>query len=804
MFENIKKIKIKGRCFENETELELFKKDAMTIIYGRNGSGKTTIASSIKTYVSGIIGVEGEDTTNDLDVILDSEIPIEYCKGVYVFDEDFVTNQVRVSGDGINTIVMLGEQVELDEQIAKEKENYLKIEKKLNDLKELQNRYDDAETTFSPMYYYNKIRDGLREDGGWADIDRDVKGNTLKSRVTIDVVNNLLTLEEPKVTYEKLREQLMKNVKLYLESENAEIMTWKADVEDKPENLYVLNNMLKRPLDSPQLTERESRLMNMVAMSSHYSWHFSQQNTRQLIDDGWTFCPLCLREIKEQDKYDIVETMAHILNREAEEYAEKLTKQLEGFAEVKNEIPVFPGGLNEKEVNAAKVAQGNFNSVLAAVRSRIEQRKRNIYKRMAIPFTEEELKAYEIALSNWKNSLNRVAKCVDTFNSSVNKRRELYDKIIIDNNLLARKLLATLLQGYRQAEANSKSNKEYIVKKNDERHNLEMKIKQLIQRKERTDIALDYINKELQYVFFSNKKVRLESGEGCYKLKVNGRSVKPSKISVGERNVLGLCYFFAKLYNNKSESTKYSSEYFIVIDDPVSSFDYGNRVGVMSLLRYQFNNILKGNANSRILVLSHDLHSVFDLVKIRNEVVKDMGSDKSFMELLNNKLDVKFLQNEYQKLLNQIYEYAVYNGDSDPDETWDMSIGNIMRRMLEAFSSFNYNENFEKMMRKADLLAMIPEEKRVYYENFMSRLTLNSESHSAENIYSLNTITPYFTREEKVQTAKSLLLFLLYINRTHMEAYFVEKGDRTKINTIESWMAEEALWIVDDKGKTNS
>ena len=43
MFEEFKKIKIKGGCFDNETELELFKKDAISVIYGRNGSGKTTI-----------------------------------------------------------------------------------------------------------------------------------------------------------------------------------------------------------------------------------------------------------------------------------------------------------------------------------------------------------------------------------------------------------------------------------------------------------------------------------------------------------------------------------------------------------------------------------------------------------------------------------------------------------------------------------------------------------------------------------------------------------------------------------------
>ena len=84
--------------------------------------------------------------------------------------------------------------------------------------------------------------------------------------------------------------------------------------------------------------------------------------------------------------------------------------------------------------------------------------------------------------------------------------------------------------------------------------------------------------------------------------------------------MLGLCYFFAKLFINKKKEDKYKDEVLIVIDDPISSFDYGNRLGVMSLLRYQFSNIKKGNPNSRILVMTHDLRSVFDLIKVRSEL----------------------------------------------------------------------------------------------------------------------------------------------------------------------------------------
>lgn len=46
MLENIKGVKIKGRCFKNEKDFVLFQNpnDRISIIYGKNGSGKSTIS----------------------------------------------------------------------------------------------------------------------------------------------------------------------------------------------------------------------------------------------------------------------------------------------------------------------------------------------------------------------------------------------------------------------------------------------------------------------------------------------------------------------------------------------------------------------------------------------------------------------------------------------------------------------------------------------------------------------------------------------------------------------------------------
>lgn len=783
MFESFKKLSIQGGCFDSVTELELFKKDPVSIIYGRNGSGKTTIAYSIGELTKAI------DERNS-DFIISSDTPISEDKKdcVFIFNEDFVREQVRVEKDGINTIVMLGEQVELDEKITKLKDDLLKLQDEYKKLAEEKDKYENASLSVSPSYYFNQIRDGLRSDGGWADIDRDLKGNVQKSRINDDVVNRLMSLEEPTEDFETLRERVITDLNLYQESENAQPIIWTKIEPKLPDSLVDVSELLAKPLDAPVLSDREQRLIKLLSTQSRYA----TEDAQRLLESDWDICPVCYRDLTNTDKNELVQILTHILNKEASEYKRLLQEALDIFIKIDTELPVFGGNLNDKELSSALIARTNINEILQIVRDRINQRNKNIYQGIEKPFSDDELKIYSDALAVWINALQTIENCVTKFNESVKKRNILFNNVRKNNDLLARKQLSALFYGYKQALANSDKNRKALLEKDKECKTIQEQIKELQSQKERTDIALSYINQELQYVFYSNRKVKLEPGDGCYKLKINGKSVKPKKISVGERNVLGLCYFFAKLFGGKTTSNKYATEYLIVIDDPVSSFDYGNRIGVMSLLRYQFGNIIRGNTGSRILVLSHDLHSIFDLVKIRNEVIAGKNSDRSFMELRNNKLEVKYVRNEYKKLLDSVYAYAANSETTDPDETLEISIGNIMRRLLEAFSSFCYDDSFEKMLRKDDILLKIPENKRIYYGNFMYRLTLNTESHMEESIYSLDSLISCITRDEKVQTAKSILLFLSYINDSHLSAYLSEE----QLLEIEKWKSEEDSWVL--------
>lgn len=791
MFENLKTITITGGYFEQPTTLKLFnEKQCLSIIYGRNGSGKTTIAKAVRQ----LAGKDNEYPTEDgyvsYTVSTDAVISDDKKESVFIFDEEFVRENVRMKGNGLETIVMMGEQVALDTQITPKNAERQTLEQKVIEQKNQKERFEDKNNTSSPLYFINKIREKLREDGSWADIDRKVKGNPTKSHVTEDVLRRFVSMEEPKDTEDNMRKILQSNLALYAQTKEAQTISWAPMILRFPENLEQISGLIQKRIERPELSEREQRLLTFL---EEHTEHHLQETTLQLTTERWPFCPLCLRDTSNDDYVSISETLKRILNKESEVYRASLDQALDEFAHFEVALPMLPP-LNDIEKRRAQFVIEQLNKDLDIIRDKIDQRKRDIYGVVTEAFNVDITSSYQAHIVEYKETMKTLEACVATFNRSVNEREKLKKLIMLENEQLTKKRLKALFDGYSKATKAYESCKKTLTQFEKDKERTENEIKELKALAARTDIALDYINNQLQYVFYSTTKAKLTAGEGCYKLKINGRNVPPKKISVGERNVLGLCYFFAKLFSNKRTEHKYKDEVFIVVDDPVSSFDAGNRVGVMSLLRHQFCSIQKGNPNSRVLVLTHDLRSAFDLVKIYSELNNGKNGQSKFFELSNKQICERLVSNEYKKLLESVYKYAV-GRTSEEDEYVETSIGNVMRRLIEAFASFCYNKSFEEMMCHEGVLKAIPSEKRNYYENFMCRLALNGESHMKESVYGLDTVAPYFTKQEKEKTAKSLLLFLSYVNEEHLSCYLAPSKTEPddKMAEIKKWRDDEQI-----------
>lgn len=146
---------------------------------------------------------------------------------------------------------------------------------------------------------------------------------------------------------------------------------------------------------------------------------------------------------------------------------------------------------------------------------------------------------------------------------------------------------------------------------------------------------------------------------------------------------------------------------FLVIDDPVSSFDRDNKFGVFTLLKSKLTKIIRRNSESKCVVLTHDLMCIGYLNQMLNGVTFQLENSTYSLKvpcfIINNKsneLDkCKNMDSEYRTWLRDIYLYAY--GDSS---SYDGSNQNELRRILEAYFTFNYGLGYKKLISEGILL----------------------------------------------------------------------------------------------------
>ena len=119
MIEKIRGVEIAGKRFETKQTLYFFddaKKVApqrIALVYGRNGSGKTTIASAFR-QANPILRDERLSVAFAMDDGSCKLVPQEcggLCNAIHVFDERYVDEKIKLKPDetGLGTIVLFAE-----------------------------------------------------------------------------------------------------------------------------------------------------------------------------------------------------------------------------------------------------------------------------------------------------------------------------------------------------------------------------------------------------------------------------------------------------------------------------------------------------------------------------------------------------------------------------------------------------------------------------------------------------------------------------------------------------------------------
>lgn len=784
MFSDLKDITISGGCYRRNTVLEGVLAHPINIIYGQNGSGKSSLAKAFYEYASGA-------PERSFDLKLGRMLSDEERERIKVFDEDYVNRNVLVEGDELEAIVMLGDQITTAEKKQKLMERSMSL---LDQKEKLESELENAKNGWSSAS--DRIEKQLKNDGKCKDRLMTLRGLKRKPTVSIDQVYdarlNVLQFSDDIVV---LTNEVNEEMKRLLNGMGGTEIKWYRHQTLSNVEVVAIRALLDKKLKRPELSDEDQDLLRIATEQFHYI----EEARSQLIAKGATRCPLCQQPLTNDYLAELSDRIKMVLNEEADELKAALSRHGARLVALADDVPDFPNDGYAEDVMLYKSAVARLNSLMEGLKRAIEQKIGNLYG---------EVKPFDF------NALNDALTLADTYARTLESDVERHNDVVNDIKRLKEELeqkvmwLAYLENETDLEQRNNLGNK--IAKLEGDLSDVEAEcqvlkseIDELVAEANNIRIALNYINQCIAFVFADPNRLKLEpTNNGKYRLLSRGTVVPPHKVSVGERNIIALSYYFAKLNEGADMSSSNGQPVLMVIDDPVSSFDAGNKVGILSLLKWQieeyFNNM--GAGDCKVLLMSHDLLTIHDFEAIYSELSvlwtygkKDVAN---VYELHRKAYRDGRVYSEYSTMLRNIYFLAIAD---NPDSGRYVGMGNTMRRVLESFAKIMYNRAYttalterfflkgiyciERLGETEEMYKKRVDRKAQYYDNLALRELFNAESHATATV-DFDSFESHFAGAELQKYARMVLLMLLYSNSQHLKSYL----DERMFETVCSWV----------------
>lgn len=789
--DNMTGIVIKSPFFDAPSSLELFpphpnvlknpnapQKNRVAILYGANGSGKSTIAQGFREYTDSTTP-KTVDLSPSVGAAVIKMSPGMKAEKFFVFDEEYISKNIKVQGNGLGTIVLFGKQIELEKQLEELEKQISQAQIDIDSKSELIEQYNSANSIIAPEYWKNLIIGKLQATGGWAETSGiRIKKRQIKARVTDIEVDRLgkLSPRKDKVTTRKKFNELFgifDSIDASVSPVGPQIQT----IEPPERIIEETKKLLEKVPQKPTLTLREQELLQTLGIEVLSSAKgFLSTKSHEI-------CPTCLQPISEDHRAASLQQIENILNREVEEFRDDLKRLI--MPEIQADFYQHYSVLDSELLGKAIIQ-------ISVVNSLITNHNKAVQAKISDPLS---LTQYSnpidlmVAYKQLNDILLKLENKRVSFNEVIANKQATEGELLKLNDEIAHYVIDTEYQSLLLQRAEKQTAEKDLDRLIQAKKGLIHEHQLLDTQRKNLQIAVEQINKSLSYIFYSDNRLKLHlENDQMYHLKVNGKAVSPDKISCGERNALALSYFFAEIAKETEFQKLYYDEMLLVIDDPVSSFDVENRVGILSFLRYKLNQVLSSCATTKILIMTHDVSVMFDLQKAMDEISSNCAGAGKHAEYcsfqLLNKTITQFKaksHNEYTRLMRCVYEYGC-----NPEVAAELTIGNTTRRVLEAFATFMFKEGAQKVSLNPRILALIPDQnKREYFQNSMYRLVLNTESHSQETVQGAPEMSffSHLTTTEKQRTARDVLCFMYCINSAHVLSHLPDAQEK-----LDSWM----------------
>ena len=664
---------LKNKIYK-ENNLELSSR--VNLIYGKNGTGKSTLCNLIKEQLSEEYDVElfnGFDSViseNDkLDLVTLGEENVQIERTIKELEAKLKNKQEEFNKNEVNLIDDDNNKDNLFAKYSVAQSNFKNANKNLEVyLSKRAKSIKDSDLRIS-ISTYNKtdLIEDLKRDGAILSSEEQERcRNTIRS-----VVKKATKIEMLPINFDELAEEVE----------------------------VILHRTVTPITEIPELKHNKD-LTN-----------FAKEGLRlHKVGDRCAFCGSVIsNERYENVKRYFEEDKAKQLESEVIQLKEKVNSLKFSISNLKFEVQEFYSKYSSEVLNLTSKLQDEKKLVINFLQNMLD-----ILNIKSI--FDESNEHVELIQSELNDLIRKYNNLVEQNNSSnlEDLKQKAKDKLLLHEiksiktnaeylELLNIKQKSEIEYLSKEAQFNqAKQQSDFLQKEVEEIQN---NIREEKLKKTSVSKLAENINKKLitsvnfTLVPYIDENSSLEIVVGDYRIKSsntgNFRSVE--ELSTGEKNIVAFLYFIEKLHSEDPSSNP-NKKKFIVFDDPMTSNDDFIQYIIMNELNklIQSCNKKKNNTQNTLVILTHNSHfylnQKYEIEQFNRTAAENTEKDSIF-HLHSNKIESEFYliedpSKDFKTSYEQLWEELALLTNNTSDENSHLLL-NPIRRIIETFTKFN-------------------------------------------------------------------------------------------------------------------
>ncbi len=651
----------------------------VNIIYGANGSGKTTISKILNN----------PDIYPRCEITWQAGRPVD----VLVYNKDFRETNLRE--DRLKGVFTLGiESAEKIEEINEKKRTLEQTQEKVKKLTDLHtttiNEIIALKSTFTENCWEN---------------NKDERNKELREAFTG-------TRSKMEVFATKVLEQ-HKNCTGGLKTYDELVRLAEVLFGSPPERCNELQLLLSEPLQRIETHEIWSKkilgksdieiapLIQRLGMSDWIN------QGRKYIEEDSEVCPFCQRK-----------TIDSKLRNQLEEYFDEtfaadmrvLQSLSTNYQQTVDDILKATDERISQNQSVSRLDLSKMQSYIKQVELVYSANKEIISSKLKEPSRSFELGS----ISNLVVDINQIIdqanaaikqhnSLVDNFKKSKNELvADVWKYIVVKNKALIDSYLKSLDEKDRLKDSLSTRIREH----NDIIRNLSEEIREASKKITSVEASVDEINRLLSNYGFTTFHIA-HAGGNYYKIQRENGDSAVHTLSEGEATFISFLYFMQQVKGSLSDE-HVSSDRVVVIDDPVCSLDSGILHVVSSLIKGEMMRILDAHCSKhkvpymvkQITILTHNVYFHKEVTNLKQQY-----RNKLHYWILRRKDKESKFTSHKENPIRGSYE-MLWNECRTCDDRSVVSIQNIMRRIIETYftiiGNFDYHAICDQMENNQD------------------------------------------------------------------------------------------------------